>query len=76
MRPGVDAGGESTLAGEVTRVADRGRRYDVTVRLPSGESLVVERRADPPTVGETLGVEVPVAKLTLFGADTEPTLPR
>jgi ABC-type Fe3+/spermidine/putrescine transport system ATPase subunit len=72
VRPRDSSGGTATLHGAVTRVADRGRRYDVTVGLPTGDELVVEHRGDPPAVGDGVSVEVEGAKLTLFGVDARP----
>ncbi|WP_372479577.1 ABC transporter ATP-binding protein [Halomicrobium sp. HM KBTZ05] len=59
-----------TLSGAVSHVTDRGSRYDVSVTLPTDETVVVERQSEPPAVGATVTVRVPAAKLTRFGADT------
>ena len=55
-----------SLRGQVTDVLDRGRHYDVTVRLESGDELVVERRREPPAVGTHVGVQFAGADLTVF----------
>jgi ABC-type Fe3+/spermidine/putrescine transport system ATPase subunit len=69
------AGTVPTLHGEVTDVADLGRRYDVSVQLSTGDGLVVERLAEPPSVGASVGIEVPPGTVTLLPADTSPTEP-
>jgi ABC-type Fe3+/spermidine/putrescine transport system ATPase subunit len=62
-----DADGTAlTLPGEVTRVSDAGRRYDVTVRVETGEELLAVQSADPPAAGEAVTVELPLAQLTVF----------
>jgi len=66
--PGADGTGPS-VPGEVTRVADVGRRYDVTVRIESGDELVVEVPSDPPAVGDAVRVALPAEKTVLFDAD-------
>jgi ABC-type Fe3+/spermidine/putrescine transport system ATPase subunit len=60
-----------SLQGEVERVADLGKRYDVTVRLDAGETVLVECRERPPTVGNRTAVEVAGGAVTVFrrGAD-------
>jgi len=60
-----------SLRGEVTAVTDAGRRYDVRVAVAPGEELVVERTDAPPSVGESVTVEVPSGAVTLFGPDFE-----
>ncbi len=54
------------LAGEVREVADLGRRYDLEVRLETGDTLLVECRSDPPGVGERVGIDLEGASLTVF----------
>ncbi|WP_394328365.1 TOBE domain-containing protein [Natronobacterium texcoconense] len=60
---------DSSLTGEVARVADLGRRYDVTVRLESGQELLVERATNPPAADDVVGIDFPAEKLTLFETD-------
>jgi ABC-type Fe3+/spermidine/putrescine transport system ATPase subunit len=52
-------GSDVCLAGLVTRVADLGSRYEVTVGLDAGGELTAEGRADPPPEGSrvTVGVD-------------------
>ena len=61
-----DAGPEPTLSGEVTQVADLGRRYDVTIQLPSGDEVTVEHASSPPESGDTVAVVVDDERPTLF----------
>jgi ABC-type Fe3+/spermidine/putrescine transport system ATPase subunit len=65
------SGGVVALPGEVERVADLGRRYDVTVRLDAGATVVVECRGHPPAAGDRTAVAVPGGRVTVFpgGAD-------
>ena len=65
LDPPPDRAGLS-LAGTVSRVADLGRRYDVTVETDSGVELLVERRAAPPAVGASVTVTVPRDALLVF----------
>ncbi len=58
-----------TIRGDVTRVVDRGRRYDVWIRTATGDELVVEQSSEPPAVGDTITVEVPPERLLLFGPE-------
>ena len=60
-----------SLQGEVERVADLGKRYDVTVRLDAGDTVLVECRERPPTVGDRTTVGIPGGAVTVFrrGAD-------
>jgi ABC-type Fe3+/spermidine/putrescine transport system ATPase subunit len=55
-----------TLDAEVLRVADRGRRYDVTVRTEQGSELRLEQSTAPPSPGETVTLVLPVERLTVF----------
>ncbi|WP_440771513.1 ABC transporter ATP-binding protein [Natronorubrum sp. DTA28] len=66
--PGSD-GPAVSLPGTVARVADMGRRYDVTVRLETDEEIVIERTETPPATGESVSVGLLEADLTIFGAD-------
>ena len=67
-----DANGAGpSVTGEVTRVADRGRRYDVAVRVETGDELLVEYSASPPTIGDTLPVELPVQRMTIFSDEDD-----
>ena len=70
IRPAADPPGRSTpgLCGEVVRVADLGRRYDVTVRTDPGVELLVERADAPPSVGDRVAVAIPEGGLTVFDA--------
>lgn len=69
LRPQGGPRETATLRAKVEQVADLGRRYDVTVDLPTDDELVVEHRAEPPAVGDTVSVEMTAADLTRFGAD-------
>ena len=63
---------DRSLVGDVVSVADVGRRYDVTVRVGSGErheELVVEPGTAPPSVGDVVSVTVPRDALTVFNDD-------
>ncbi|WP_459825709.1 ABC transporter ATP-binding protein [Halorubrum luteum] len=63
---------ESSLPGEVVRVADIGRRYDITVRIAvegGHEDVVVECNGPPPSVGDPVSVTIPADGLTVFGRD-------
>jgi ABC-type Fe3+/spermidine/putrescine transport system ATPase subunit len=51
LGPPGDCQADVCLPGVVARVADRGKRYDVTVRLDCGEELTVEQSATPPGAG-------------------------
>jgi ABC-type Fe3+/spermidine/putrescine transport system ATPase subunit len=55
-----------SLTGQVESVDDLGRRYDVTVELDRGESLVVEETDSPPSVGESVRVQAPGDVLSVF----------
>ncbi|WP_253738172.1 ABC transporter ATP-binding protein [Halohasta salina] len=70
IRPPEDADAE--LSGTVRRVADLGRRYDVTVETDDGTALVVERRREPPAVGEAVAVAVDAGSVVAFTAAGEP----
>jgi len=59
-----------SLDGEIARIADLGRRYDVTVRLETGTELVVEHPERPPPVGDAVRVSLPPEKLTVFDVDS------
>jgi ABC-type Fe3+/spermidine/putrescine transport system ATPase subunit len=65
--PGAD-GSAPSLAGEVARVSDLGRRYDVTVRTDAGPTLLVERAGSPPAVGQRVAVTLPERELAVFDA--------
>lgn len=62
---GVD-GADVVLAGSVTNVVDVGKRYDVTVRLDTGEELLTERVAEPPAFEERTTVGFDATRLTAF----------
>ncbi|WP_293031514.1 ABC transporter ATP-binding protein [Natronococcus sp.] len=57
------------LSGNVADVTDVGRRYDLTVRIETGDELVVEAVDDPPTAGERLAIELPRDRIAVFDAD-------
>ena len=60
-----------SLPGAVRRVADVGRRYDVTVELETGEQLVAERAARPPAPGTRVEVLIRSADVTTFDPGTD-----
>lgn len=62
----VDDDGLVTLPGVVRRVADVGRRYDVTLELDGGGELVAERRARPPEPGRRVRARIRVDDVTVF----------
>ena len=64
-----------SLPGTVERVADLGRRYDVTVRLDAGETVLVECRERQPAAGDRTAVTVPGAKVTVFPDEPGETPP-
>ena len=66
-----DGASAQSLRGEVRAVEDAGRRYDVHVAVAPEEELVVERTAPPPSVGESVAVDLPDGSVTLFGPDFE-----
>ncbi|MES3517911.1 MAG: ABC transporter ATP-binding protein [Natronomonas sp.] len=55
---GADIEADLSLSGTVRAISDIGSRYDVEVELDVGETVVVEERGDPPTVGEAVTVGV------------------
>lgn len=68
--PGTDV----ELPGIVHAVTDVGTRYDVSVRLESGETVIAERDRSPPSVDERVTVGFEATDLTVFGdADHEST---
>lgn len=54
------------VAGTVIGVSDIGRRYDISVRLVSGETVIVEQRRSPPTVDTEVAVGVDIEDLTII----------
>ena len=64
-----------SLPGQVADVLDRGRHYDVSVQLESGDELVVERRREPPAVGTHVRVELSSADLTVFDTSSHDGYP-
>ena len=66
-----DGASSQSLRGEVRAVGDAGRRYDVHVAVAPDEKLVVERAAPPPSVGESVAVDLPDGSVTLFGPEFE-----
>ncbi|QCC46892.1 ABC transporter ATP-binding protein [Halobellus limi] len=57
---------DPSIRGTVTRVADVGRRYDVTVGIGAGEDLVAEQVSSPPAVDDDVAVAFPADRLHLF----------
>jgi len=73
--PSPDGSGRPvSLSGTVERVADLGRRYDVTVGLDAGETVLVECRERPPAAGDRTAVLVPERAVTVFGGGADGTL--
>jgi len=71
---GADADPDGTataLPGTVTRVLDRARRHDITVRTAAGDDVVVEHHGPPPADGESVAVAVRPDDVTVFAADEE-----
>lgn len=66
LRLGADTDGDIALAGTVTSVTDRGRRYDVSVALEGGEEVDIEQTDSPPSVGESVQLRCELGALTLF----------
>ncbi|WP_436344200.1 ABC transporter ATP-binding protein [Natronorubrum sp. FCH18a] len=62
-------GTASSVPGTVTRVTDIGRRYDVVVRLETGDEIVLEQTVSPPPTGESVSVGFREENVTIFGAD-------
>ncbi|MEF8779932.1 MAG: ABC transporter ATP-binding protein [Haloferacaceae archaeon] len=60
-----------SLPGVVRRVADVGRRYDVTLELDAGGELVVERRSLPPDPGEWVRARIHVDDVMVFDENRE-----
>ncbi|MCL9815078.1 ABC transporter ATP-binding protein [Natranaeroarchaeum aerophilus] len=59
----------------VSRVIDRGTRYDLVCRTDEDVEFVVERRSDPPSVGEPRWLSISVDDLLLFDAETGKRIP-
>lgn len=55
-----------SLTGTVTRVVDLGRRYDVSLQIQTGEELVVEQIAEPPTRGDVVTIAFSRECVTVF----------
>jgi ABC-type Fe3+/spermidine/putrescine transport system ATPase subunit len=66
IRDATDAEPTPTLRGAVTQVTDLGRRYDVTVRLDSGDEVTVEQLSTAPECGGSVVVAIPEERPTLF----------
>lgn len=62
-------GATARLHGVVTRVADLGRRYDVSVRVEGHGEVVVEQSDAPPDRGADVAIECSAADVTVFDAD-------
>ncbi len=56
--------------GDVRNVTDLGRRFDVTVRIESGDELAVGCSAEPPAVGECVTVWLSERDVTIFDRDS------
>ncbi|WIV66293.1 ABC transporter ATP-binding protein [Natrialbaceae archaeon AArc-T1-2] len=69
LSPPEAADPDTSVPAEVVRVADVGRRYEATIRLETGEQLVVERTTNPPNTGDEVAVEVPAQSVTVFCAN-------
>lgn len=62
--PGTSA--ELSIRVSVRRVIDRGTRYDLVCHTGSNETLVVQCRSDPPSVGDSRTISIPVEDLLVF----------
>ncbi|MFD1599279.1 ABC transporter ATP-binding protein [Halobellus rarus] len=69
VRPAESRATNPSIRGTVAHVADVGRRYDVTVRIGSGEDLVAEQVSSPPAVDDDVAVAFPGDRLHLFDRD-------
>ncbi|TYL37712.1 ABC transporter ATP-binding protein [Natronococcus pandeyae] len=67
FRDSANDGANLSLAAEITRVVDIGTHYDVTVRIDTGDELVVECAGNPPAVGESLSLALSERQMTVFG---------
>lgn len=63
---GEALGTELELEGTVHSVTDIGRRYDVSIRLESGETVITEQSRSPPPVNEQVTVGVEAENITVF----------
>jgi ABC-type spermidine/putrescine transport systems, ATPase components len=59
------------LSGTVASVTDIGSRYDVIVRLSSGEEVTLEREQSPPPVDEQVMIGVAETDLSVFSGNNE-----
>jgi len=59
----------------VSRVIDRGTRYDLVCRTDETDEFVVECRSDPPSVGASRSLSVPADDLLVFDAETGERIP-
>lgn len=64
-----------TLPVTVSRVIDRGTRYDLVCRVDGNDEFVVERRSDPPRVGDSRMLSIPADDLLVFDAKTGKRIP-
>jgi ABC-type Fe3+/spermidine/putrescine transport system ATPase subunit len=65
------SGAGVVFRGVVRGVSDVGRRYDVVVALETGEEVVVERRRDPPAVGDRVAARTDREDLVVLRANAE-----
>lgn len=59
------------LLGTVSSITDIGSRYDVIVRLSSGEEVTLEREQSPPPVDEQVMIGVAETDLSVFSGNNE-----
>ncbi|ESS10460.1 MAG: ABC-type spermidine/putrescine transport system, ATPase component [uncultured archaeon A07HR60] len=57
------------LPGTVASVTDIGSRYDVRVRLSSGEEVTIEREQSPPGVDEQVTIGIAETDLSVFSGE-------
>ncbi len=64
---GADAADTTvTLPGTVALITDIGSRYDVRVRLSSGDEVTIEQETSPPPVDEQVTIGIPETDLSVF----------
>ncbi|WP_336327046.1 ABC transporter ATP-binding protein [Halovenus sp. HT40] len=69
ISPQEDDRAAVSLPGRVESVDDLGRRYDVTVELDRGDSVVVEGTDSPPSVGDSVRVQAAADSLSVFSGN-------
>ncbi|SFB67333.1 putative spermidine/putrescine transport system ATP-binding protein/molybdate/tungstate transport system ATP-binding protein [Halobiforma haloterrestris] len=67
--PAETNGASVSVTGEVKRIVDLGRRYDVTLETRTGDEVVVEEPARPPSRDESVSVSVPGDCVTVFDGE-------